>query len=429
MNDLLRAATMTVGESKGQPRIYLQGDWLTRAGFEPGLRYQPLFDKDCMTLELATKGDYKVSAKGTVPVIDFRSPKITETLRIDKVQVSSYTKRIAIAPNHTRLLMSSRELFRTEGSLFSGGGLLSQAAKLCGFDPLFALEVNPAYAGVYETNHPGATMLQMSVEDASYDVLRQYRGRLGLFTAGIPCEPYSAIRRLDRGGQEKRNKDLPPEAHENGDLTLWAYRAVEATNPHTCVFENVPGFLNSGACHMLMRALQRLRYTLDARIIDPLDHGCLTGRKRAVIIATANKQIVWPAPMRKVRKVAEILDPPHLVADKWFTRETKSWLFEHWDKQTAKGNGFASQIVTENDVSVPTIKKRYCAMQGDNPVLAHPTKPDTYRWFTVNEIRKLCELPDNYELPEAKTLAGEVMGQGVVLGPFVRILQTLLKAA
>jgi DNA (cytosine-5)-methyltransferase 1 len=418
----LRTSVIQLGENRGAPRVYLQGGWLVKAGFKANSRFRATFGKGSVTLELDEQGDRKVSGKkqDTVPVVDINTQELAKSLTSKRLEVKAFLNKIVITATCIALLVASRSFAATEGSLFSGGGFLSQAAREAGFTPRFAVEINEQYADIFERNHPEAVMFNCSAEEVAYDTLRQFRP-LGLLTMGIPCEPYSNIRRLDRGGQTKRDQSLPPEAHEAGDLTFWAARAVEATNPYTVIVENVPGYLNSASGFILQAVLRRLGYNVDARIVDPVEYGELTGRKRAVIVAHSGP-IQWPEPSHTVRRLGDILDPePH----DWFNRETKSWVFNHWDAQTAKGNGFAAQQVTAESHSVGTIKKRYLAMQGDNPVVMHPTRPETARWFTLNELKKLHGIPEQYDLSGAKTLAGEVIGQGVVVSVFQRIIEAV----
>jgi DNA (cytosine-5)-methyltransferase 1 len=224
------------------------------------------------------------------------------------------------------------------------------------------------------------------------------------------------------GGQVKRNKELPPEAHELGDMFFWGLRAIEACNPHTVIIEEVPPFLTSAAGFVTVQVLKRLGYSVDAQVIDPLLFGEITGRKRAVVIATMG-EIRWPAPAKCCFKLGTILDPePH----EWFDGNTKPWVFDHWETQTAKGNGFAPPILTDQSTKVPTIKKRYFAGQGDNPVVSHPTLPGTCRWLTVNEVARIQGLPPEFILPVAKTTAGEILGQGVVVSLFRKIIQAAM---
>ena len=305
-------------------------------------------------------------------------------------------------------------------AMFAGGGLLSQASEAAGFEIVAAVEINTKYADIYQANHPGR-MYNCSVEEVPWDELRRL-APVGLLEMGIPCEPFSAIRRLDRGGQTKRSRQMPPEAHELGDMVYWALKAADVVNPHTVIVEQVPRFLESGAGFILQLALQRMGYTVDARIINPLEFGALTGRKRAVIVATTFDEVRWPEPVETQHRLAEVLDDVPDDDELWFNRETKPWLYEHWERQTTRGNGFEPPKLTAADTSCPTIKKRYFAGQGDNPVVQHPRKIDHHRWLTLDEVRRLMGLPDGYDLGEAKTIAGEVLGQGVQVDTFTQII-------
>lgn len=318
--------------------------------------------------------------------------------------------RLVITPARTAQKRLTRVRNGLEGSLFSGGGLLSEAARQAGFTPAFAVEWDERYAAIFEQNHPTARMFNMSVHEVPVEELPQVE----LLTIGIPCEPFSAKRR----GLGSRG--LAPEAHELGDMVVWALRIVDAVNPYTVVIEEVPAFLESGAGWILRHALTRMGYTVEARVLDPAEHGELAGRRRAVIVATSDASIAWPAPEACSRRLAEILDGG---VHAWFDAESKPWLFEHWKTQTAKGNNFASQILDENTTRVGCVSKRYFAGQGDGAVVRHPSEPGKFRWLTVNEVRRLQGLPDGYYLGESKTTAGEVLGQGVNVNLFRQVIE------
>ena len=262
-------------------------------------------------------------------------------------------------------------------------------------------------------------MFNCSVEEIPFEALQQYRP-LGLLTMGIPCEPFSRSRHWDKGTDEngkqvRRNRELPPEAHPNGDMVYWALRAIDATNPHTVLIENVPDFLKSSAFYILRNVLTRLSYNVEARIIDSVDYGALTSRKRAIIIArTGGEPVEWPAEtIFSTRTMGEVLEP--VEAGEWFDETTKPWLYRHWRDQAAKGNGFVSQQITSDSPSVGAITKRYFAGQGQHPVVKHPTLPDTYRWLSLEEVKRLHGIRNDYYVGDSKTRAGEVIGQGVVV--------------
>jgi hypothetical protein len=139
-----------------------------------------------------------------------------------------------------------------------------------------------------------------------------------------------------------------------------------------------------------------------------------------VIVCTTAAKFEWPAVEPKTAKLGSVLDEN---AEGWFDRNTKAWLFNHWDVQTAKGNGFAPTPVTAESAEVGTIGKRYFAIQGDSPVVAHPTLPGTVRLFSINEVKRLHGIPTDYFLGDSKTTAGEIMGQGVVVTTFEKVIR------
>lgn len=408
----LRMSTVKLGEHRGKPRVYLQGKWLAKANFTAGAPIVMHILPGCISIQLDPSGDRTVSGKkdGSIPVIDLNTDKLNEVFRDCKtLQLRVRENVIYITPARTEQQRRTRVRNGLEGSLFSGGGLLTQAAKQVGYRAAFAVEWDERYAEIYERNHPEARMFNMSVSEVPLRDLPQVE----LMTVGIPCEPFSNKRR-------SAEKNTPPEAHELGDMVFWALRIIDYVNPYTVVVEEVPGFLESGAGFILLHALRRMGYHVEHQHIDPSNYGELTGRKRVVIVATTDDRIAWPEEDDACPMLGMLLEPD---AGGWFTRETKPWLFEHWDKQTAKGNGFASQQLTEETVRVQAISKRYFAGQGDCPVVKHPTEPGTFRWLTVNEVKRLHGLPDDYYLGEAKTTAGEVLGQGVVVSTFEKVVR------
>ena len=71
--------TLSIGENKGAPRVWLEGRFPELAGFEPGARFrlEVVRDRDCVALRLDAEGERRVSSKTrgerTIPVIDLNS--------------------------------------------------------------------------------------------------------------------------------------------------------------------------------------------------------------------------------------------------------------------------------------------------------------------------------------------------------------------
>ncbi len=410
-----RVSAAVLGQDKrGKPRCYMQGRWLAALGLTPGARVRVSYQDGLVVVLLDDEGSRKVSGKGPVPVIDLQGEDLGRALGQDgaALEIRAASGRIVIRPSRTEEQKQRRRKNGLEGSIFSGGGLLTQAARLAGFTPAFSVEIKPRYAEIFERNHPG-TMLNMSIHEVRAEDLHQVE----LLTVGLCCEPFSRKR---RGGSK-----LPPEAHPNGDLVVWALRAVEAANPRTVVVEQVPEFLESGAGWILRHALERMGYTVDARVLDPSDYGELAGRRRAVLVATNDREVRWPEPAPRERRLGEILEDRD--DHEWFDSTTKSWLFNHWEKQAAKGNRFfeGRQVLGPETGRVPCISKRYFSQQGDGVIVRHPEREGVYRWLTLTEVKRLMGLGDDYDLGEAKTKAGEIMGQGVHVGLFRRVIEAV----
>src|SRR6185369_3339315 len=137
------------------------------------------------------------------------------------------------------------------------------------------------YAETYEDNHPEARMYNLSVEQVPFDSLPP----IELLTMGIPCQPFSRSRTRDLQTGAKRDRSLPPEAHPLSDMTMFAACLIRRMNPATIVIEQAPGYLTSASGYMMLYFLQRLGYTVEARVIDPRHYGELTARTRTVIVA------------------------------------------------------------------------------------------------------------------------------------------------
>ena len=427
--------TLKLGQNRGNPRVWIEGKHLTQAGFTQGSKFRATFGKDSIVLELAADGDRTVSGRKrdeqAIPIIDINADAIGEAMGKDtaRIAVKIAAHRIEISPSRIAGMIAARVMTAIAIGACVGGGLLTQAAKAAGFNTVAAVEINEGFAAVHETNHGGHT-LNTCISEVDFAAVRAASGPVGLFHAGIPCEPFSAIRR-NAGDGVKVDKTLAPEAHELGDMTFWNLRAVDQLNPHTVVFEQVPKWLESGSGWMARHVLTRMGYTVDARIIDSADLGSVSSRKRAYMVATMFPAVKWPEAVTAEAKLSDILLSPDDLRCEWFSRstESKGWLFNHWEKQTAKGNGFASQVVNYSDSRIGTIKKRYFAGQGDNQVVAHPDRPGFYRWLTIGEVKAIMGLPADYDLGTAKTTAGEVMGQGVEVGALTQIIRSVTSNA
>src|ERR1700694_3782400 len=158
MTTFPRLSTASIGRNKDAPRVWLEGRYLLDAGFAPGCHIEVEFTADRIIIKLAHNGPRMVSSKkqGQIPVVDLNSTAISTTfgLTIATVQVYVSPGEIVLTPTVTDTLRSQRCKNGSEGSTFSGGGLLTEAAKQSGYTPAFAIEIDSGYADIFERNHP-----------------------------------------------------------------------------------------------------------------------------------------------------------------------------------------------------------------------------------------------------------------------------------
>ncbi len=421
---LLRVSRAKLGLHRNQPRVYLQGKWLLKAGFAPSRLIVAEFAAGQVTLRLSDAGNRVVAGKkdGTIPVIDVHCADLRQALGdVETLVVKVAAGEIVITPNVREQKRRARCRNGREGSICGGAGLLTKAAQLAGFKPIFTIEQNEAYADLYAANFPYSLVFNMPLDEVDIRDVPPCQ----LLTLGLSCEGHSNSRTLDRKTGKKRNRALPPEAHPDaGAILLFVAAVIEQTNPATIIVEEAPAWLESASGFLLRYFLEKLGYRVEGRVLDSHEYGYLQSRKRSVLIATSDdEEIRWPEQRACELSVADILDEPDAVAADWFTAQTKSWAIRHWQTQTKKGNGFAPTHLTSKSRKVGTIKRRYLAGQGDNQALQHDTEPGKWRWLTVSELRRLFTLPEDFIL-STKTVSGEALGQGVIVDLFRRIIAT-----
>jgi DNA (cytosine-5)-methyltransferase 1 len=432
---VLRVAAANLGQHKGHSRLYLQGKYLSKAGFKPAEKIKMVISSDSIELIVDESGtttiSRKVKGETVIPVIDILSDDLEKNLG-NKLEVRVEQQKIVLKPNRIERAKTKRAKTKSEmtcGSLFCGGGLLSLAAKESGYTENFGIEINQRYADVYSDNFPESKILNQSIHEVNASDIPD----VDLLLIGLPCEPFSTARRSGKGYE----KGSVPESHELGDMVFWALRVIDILNSRengytkNIVIEEAPNFLKSGAGNILMHALKRMGYNLFSSVMDSNEYGSIQSRKRSVIVATSGNYIP-PMESECTRTIADILETR--IEHDWFSRKTesKSWLYSHWDKQMKKGNGFTKGLIkSSEDNSIQTLKKRYLAGQGDSPVLAHEgntnidVEDHKHRWFTLNEITRLFEVNPDYILDVPKTIAGEILGQGVIVGLFKQVIDMI----
>lgn len=411
---MIRTTVLTIGQNKDRARIWIEGKYLEKAGFSRGSSIYVKFSEKQIEINLHHAGDHIVCGKKH-PVIDINNNKIKKSFPVSKqvrVIIEIGKIKISITNIEHRKLTALRD--GTYGEIFAGGGLLSESAKQAGLKCKWSIEIDPKYADIWQLNHEG-TMHNSDVAEVILEELEQVEFLIG----GIPCEPFSIARK--NKGKETKSSAM----HQNIDLSMHFLIIVKKVNPRKIILEEVTPYLKSEIGIATISALKRMGYNIEVKQVSGTQFGEVTTRKRVVIIASYD-EIKSMKFISINKKICDVLQNVNDTECKWWNRKTKSWVFINWEKEKAKGNNFQSQIITYDSVEpVQTIPKRYFAQQAGNPVVKHPTLSDTYRWLTLTEVKRIMGLPDDYDLGDTKTIAGEVLGQGVLVNMFKKIFQEI----
>ena len=134
--------TAAIGEHRGSPRLWLQGENLAHAGFSPGKRFDLITESGKLRLVLNDDGKRTVSSKSRgsriLPIIDINSREdLFPLARYGMVRIAILGNVILIQPLASeerrlqRLERTAERLKKGEaldlGSLSHGGGILAHA--------------------------------------------------------------------------------------------------------------------------------------------------------------------------------------------------------------------------------------------------------------------------------------------------------------
>jgi DNA (cytosine-5)-methyltransferase 1 len=175
--------------------------------------------------------------------------------------------------------------------LFCGAGGITEGFREAGYECLFANDVMPEAIETFKKNHPEAWAECGKIEDVNPDVIRKQlgiaKGDLDVLVGGPPCQGFS-INAPERFLSDPRNK-----------LFKDYVRFLEAFEPKTFLFENVPGLLSLGDGKVLERILgefARLDYHVTVKILFAAHYGVPQERWRLILLGSRLSEIAPPEP-------------------------------------------------------------------------------------------------------------------------------------
>lgn len=425
-------------ESRGKPRVWIEGAHIARAGIEPGQVLKVRFiEKDRLVEASSTSEDFdfevrvskRTTRSGTVrPLLELRHERLVElfgdnaTLRVVVregkivIRLHHINKRAEERVTRLRDRIQKGEPL-TIGSLFHGGGTLDSAFH-CGM----------AEAGIQTVtkvvNEVETSFLSASIENNSHlfneDTLfidapietidLRSPGQLDLVLAGVPCTGASLSGRA-------KGKLKFAESHETAGALFFSFlQFVQQTNPAIVLLENVPQYENTASYAVIVSVLETLGYKVNDAILTGADFGALEDRARLFMVATTEgmNELDFEAlrkPERSYAVAGEALEDIPLDSEAW---RTFPYLDKAEEKARAKGNGFKRSYVTYDSTTVPTIKRTNHKCQTDGVFIQHPENPALSRLPTAKEHARFKSVPESVIENLSETSACEILGQGII---------------
>ena len=356
-------------------------------------------------------GSHTISSrKNGKAILDVKNKKLSELFdNTEKVEILYYPNKLIVKVANVEVAKNKRKTKTSWKTyeIFAGGGTLTHMFKKAGFTPIGGLELEDKYLVHYENNHSNESTYTISanIQDVMPDA---YTTEADIGLVGIPCTAYSignkkmmeAIARRDKGIATSEDEKLLEKLYDSQTLTFYVIEAIRKMNLRTVVIEEVVAYSKTPESFMLRTVLKQMGYHLSETIAQ----GENTNRQRWCLVADMNKEINLDNLVPKSNKTIEdFLDVPVSNRD-WKTASEHPRL-----KRASQSNGVGIRSVLPSDTTVNTFTTHWT--RATEPILKHPEK-DLYSEFTNEEIKRIHGL-DDYKLPELKTHARQVVGQGV----------------
>lgn len=438
LDNIKHIAYLKLGQHRGTRRLWMQGQKLEDAGFEPGSRYRITRDPDSNTLniEITEDGARTVSKKRVgkkeIPVVDINNKVLAEMFNksVERVCAVVTDKSIIIAIHPDDEAAAERygrliaKLHNNEplaiGSVSHGGGImdnaLHQGLASSGVDArlAYAVEIEHKYLEASLRNNEVWDERSISVCAPMEEVDPRLLPKIDIYAGGIPCTGDS------RSGKAK-NKIAHAEEHESAGALFLAFLTImKQGNPSVVVLENVPDYRHTQSMTVIRSALKQLKYQVHETILDGAEHGALEARKRFCMVAvTEGLEFNWER-LRPIRKkearLGDVLDAIEDTDGMW---RTYAYLDKKATRDKAAGKGFKQQLVTPDSTSVGTIGRGYQKGRSTEPFLASPTDPGKKRLLTPKEHARVKTIPEHLVEGLSNTIAHEILGQSVIHSAFV----------
>lgn len=437
-----RVAYLSIGETKGKKRIWIQGERLLSIGLAPGERFHVRYDHAQKAIRIrAAEAGRRVCAKKQgrriVPLIDLNNSEIGALFKdVRRVRAEFLDGQILITIHPDDLRRKERfERFMTKlrtgqslaaGSLAHGAGIMDHALheglkeSAIAVELVIGVEIDGEALKCSLRNNPIWAENALAIEGPMQHVEAALMPPLDIMTSGLPCVGSS------KAGRTK-SKLKHAEQHPSAGALFTAFLTLlKAANPAIALIENVPSFAQSASACVLRTTLKEWGYQIHEAVLNGNTFGALENRERFILIAlteglTFSMQNIVPA-RTKEPCVQDILDPMADDDPRW---RPYLYLRDKEKRDILEGKGFKMQIIDPGQSWIPTLRRGYHRTGSTDPLLPHPSDATLFRKFTAAEHARAKAIAFALVAGHSETLQHELLGQSVIYPMFQAIGQAL----
>ncbi len=299
-------------------------------------------------------------------------------------------------------------------SLFSGcGGMdlgveggfkfLSKNYKRHPAETIFALEIDPNFVSVYNSNFK-IKALQNDIKNVSANEIPDH----DVLTGGFPCQSFSVV---------AQNPKRLGFKDEKGQLFFEICRILNEKSPKVFVAENVKGILSANkgeAFPLIIQEFEKCGYHVKYQVLNASHFGVPQKRERVFIVGFKDKKsydkFKFPKPttIKNTTPLSAVLEEEDSVQPQYYFSE-KAVLGMRSTKNSKNMNKGRAQDITQpcNTVTSHLAK---VSLNSTDPVLFVNGR---YRMFTPREVARIQSFPESFKLLGSKSVQYKTLGNAV----------------
>lgn len=335
-------------------------------------------------------------------------------------------------------------------STFAGGGGSSLGYKLAGGKILLVNEFVPEAVKTYKANFPETPVesrdIRFITEKNKEGVIDWFHSfgidtqDLDILDGSPPCATFSMASRTAGVDKSERFGAKYSDVKQDriGDLAIDFAYLVECSQPKVCVFENVPTIARSDLFRRVIHRISNSGYIVGFRFLNSDDFNTPQNRKRLIMIGVRN-DIGAETNIRTSEDIVEILTTVASTSKQTVRSGLKDVVIDTEERELLLSSCIRSvsyemiRQIPKNPPRPLKLRDAVDGWKGDfNLVRAswdHPSPtltqsgqqigrsgvhhPSEDRKFTINELKRLQGLPDDFVLTGTFNQRAERIGRMV----------------